>query len=81
MKVEGMIKVIQASIAAGGADVTQVLKFEIFGKDWHDLRQYMQKPLIIDIEVSQTEFGKDDNPMAENSVPTTARERKTAAES
>ncbi|QOR55560.1 MAG: hypothetical protein UMS36scaffold28_50 [Phage 59_13] len=83
MKVQGMIKAIQASIAAGGADVTQVLKIEIFGDEWHDLRGFMQKPLEITIEQSQMEFGKD-SPMKEGSIETTAKNgkrSKIAAES
>lgn len=73
MKVQGMIKTIQASIAAGGADVTQMLKIEIFGNEWHDLRHLMQKPLEITIEQSQMEFGKD-SPMKDGSVETTGSE-------
>jgi len=63
MKIKGMIKSVQASIAAGGADVTQILKVEVFddgnGSAWKDLRPYMQKPLEITIEASQMEFGKE----------------------
>lgn len=75
MKVQGMIKAIQASIAAGGADVTQMLKIEIFGNEWHDLRHLMQKPLEITIEQSQMEFGKE-SPMKEGSIETTAKNGK-----
>ncbi len=57
MKIKGMIKSVQASIAAGGADVTQMLKIEVFEDDWKDLRRFMQKPLEITIEASQMEFG------------------------
>lgn len=71
MKIEGMIKSIQAAIAAGGADVTQVLKIEILEGDWRDLRDLMQKPIKIVIEPSQMTFG-DKNPMAKDSVDTTA---------
>jgi len=74
MKIKGMIKSVQASIAAGGADVTQMLKVEVFEDDWKDLRKFMQKPLDITIETSQMEFGhKDKSPMAEGAIDAEVR--------
>jgi hypothetical protein len=74
MKIDGMIKSVQAAIAAGGADVTQTLKIEVFG-DFKDLRGLMQKPLKITLEASQMEL-TETNPMATHAVDTTAAPRK-----
>lgn len=79
MKIEGMIKAVGAAIAAGGADVTQILKIEIFddkgdGK-WKDLRDLMQKPLAITLEPTQMSFG--DSPARKGSVETSATVKAT----
>ncbi len=58
MRIKGMIKAIGAGIAAGGADVTQILKIEVFEDDWKNLRDFMQKPLEITLEASQMTFGE-----------------------
>lgn len=68
MKIKGMIKSVQAAIAAGGADVTQVLKVEILEGNWHELRDLMQKPIEITIEASQMEFGGGKSPLDEGAV-------------
>ncbi len=57
MHVEGIIKSVQASVAAGGADIQQIVKLEIFG-EWKDLRDMMQRPLKITLEPSQVTFGE-----------------------
>jgi hypothetical protein len=74
MKIEGMIKSVQAAIAAGGADVTQILKIEVLEGDWRQLRDLMQKPIKITIEASQMTFGEK-SPMDKGSVETTGTTR------
>lgn len=71
MRIKGMIKSVQASIAAGGADVKQELKIEVFEDGWKDLRRFMQKPLEITIEASQMEFGSGKSPMADGAIDAT----------
>lgn len=75
MKIEGMIKSVQAAIAAGGADVTQILKIEVLDGNWRDLRDMMQKPIKITIEASQMNFG-DRHPLEKESVETTATSKR-----
>jgi hypothetical protein len=74
MKIVGIIKSVQSAIAAGGADITQTLKIEISDSEstdkFKDLRDYMQKPLLITLEAKQLEFGKDSNPMAKGAIET-----------
>lgn len=77
MKIQGMIKAVGAAIAAGGADVTQILKIEVFDKEgtgkWMDLRDLMQKPLIITLEATQMSFGEGSS--GHDAVETTATRR------
>jgi hypothetical protein len=71
MRIEGMIKNISAAIAAGGADVTQTLKIEVFG-EFKDLRALMQKPLKITLEASQMELSER-SPMADGAIDAESR--------
>ena len=72
MKIEGVIKSMRAANAAGMADVSQIVQFEVYGDDtWRQLRGLMQKPLLIELTPKQMKFGEK----SDDSVETTASVR------
>ncbi len=76
MQLEGIIKSVQAAIAAGGADITQTLKVEILQGDFRQLRDLMQKPVRLTIEASQMEFGKEPSGAVDTTATNGKRGRK-----